>query len=109
MAAIFEQSGDCVHRAIAAAAGALALLFLVVLPGLLPAWGADTAGDLETRVAELGATVARSGNSKLSFRLYGQINRALLIRKDGFDSNSLVVDNGTLSRARGAKLVPSGR
>ncbi|NJO34706.1 MAG: porin [Rhodospirillales bacterium] len=75
------------------------LLLVVLSAGFssVPAWGGEGAGNLEARVAELEATAARSGNSKLSFRLYGQINRALLMWKDGFDSNSLVVDNGTSS------------
>jgi hypothetical protein len=71
-----------VRKAIAAEASAPALLFSVVLPGSMPAWGADAAGDLEARVAELEATAAPSGNSKLSFHQYGQINRALLMWKD---------------------------
>ena len=66
-----------------------------------PAWAADSAAfccdDLEQRVAELEATAARSGNAKLSFRVYGQINRALLMWHDGFDSNAHVVDNATSS------------
>ena len=46
------------HKAIAARASALALLFLVVLPvdfTPVPAWGAYAAGDLEARVAKLEA------------------------------------------------------
>ena len=53
--------------------------------------------DLEERIAELEATTVRSGSSKLSFRLYGQVNRALLLWKDGFDSSDHVVDNHTSS------------
>jgi len=49
----------------------------------VPAWGADAAAlccdDLEQRVAELEATTARSGTGRPSFRMYGQINRALLM------------------------------
>jgi len=53
--------------------------------------------DLEERVAELEATTARHGTNQLSFRLYGQVNRALLMWNDGFDSSSHVVDNHTSS------------
>src|SRR5262245_5503913 len=53
--------------------------------------------DLEERVAELEATTARRGTNQLSFRLYGQVNRALLLWNDGFDSSSHVVDNHTSS------------
>jgi hypothetical protein len=53
--------------------------------------------DLEEHVTELNATTARSGTSKLSFRLYGQVNRALLLWKDGFDASDHVVDNHTSS------------
>jgi len=93
-----------VRKAIAAGASALALVFFILLPAGLfsvPAWGADTdapcCDDLEQRVAELEATTARGGNGRLSFRIYGQINRALLMWKDGFDSNAHVVDNATSS------------
>ena len=53
--------------------------------------------DLEERVAELEASTARRGTNQLSFRLYGQVNRALLLWNDGFDSSSHVVDNHTSS------------
>jgi hypothetical protein len=44
--------------------------------------------DLEQRGAELEATAARSGNGpgKLTFHTCGQVNRALLLWNDGFDS-----------------------
>ena len=44
--------------------------------------------DLEQRGAELEATTARCGNGpgKLTFHMCGQVNRALLLWNDGFDS-----------------------
>lgn len=86
------------RRVIAAGASALAFVFVALLSaGSVPAWGAELGATLEERVAELEATAARSGNSKLSFRIYGQINRALLFWNDGFDSNVHGVDNHTSS------------
>lgn len=88
------------RKAIAAGASALALLFFILLPagfGSLRAWAAELDATLEQRVAELEATAARDGNSKLTLRLYGQINRALLFWNDGFDSNVHGVDNHTSS------------
>ena len=54
-------------------------------------------GDLEQRIAELEATTVRKGNRNVSLQVYGQVNRALLIWNDGFDSNAYVVDNDTSS------------
>ena len=92
------------RRAIPAGASVLAFLLFVLLPagrGSVPAWSADLnarcCDALEERVAELEATTTRSGSSKLSFRIYGQVNRALLMWNDGFDSGNHVVDNHTSS------------
>ena len=90
--------------AVAVARGALALSICGVMgvgAQLAPARGEALAtpccDDLEQRLAELEATSVRSGTNKLSFRLYGQVNRALLLWKDGFDSSDHVVDNNTSS------------
>src|SRR6185295_11481553 len=93
------------RMAVAVARGALALSICAVVVGaganLTPARGeallSPCCDDLEERLAELEATSVRSGFSKLSFRLYGQVNRALLLWKDGFDSSDHVVDNHTSS------------
>lgn len=92
------------RSAIAAGASALAsLLFLLfsAWPQSAAVWSADLGAfccdDLEERVAELESTIARGNNSKLSLRIYGQVNRALLMWNDGFDSSSHVVDNHTSS------------
>jgi hypothetical protein len=46
--------------------------------------------DLQQRVAQLEATTARSRNGpgKLTFHMYGQVNRALVFWNDGFDSGA---------------------
>ena len=93
------------RTAVAVARGALALSIGLVAvgsgAGLSPARGealpAPCCDDLEERLAELEASSIRSGSSKLSFRLYGQVNRALLLWKDGFNSSDHVVDNHTSS------------
>ncbi len=76
---------------------------LVAAAGLLvgatvaPAKAADLGGgccaDLEERVAELEATVARKGNRVVSLQVYGQVNKALLIWDDGIENDAYVVDN----------------
>lgn len=40
--------------------------------------GGNCCADLEERIAELEATAARKGNRKVSLRVYGQVNAALL-------------------------------
>ena len=85
--------------------GALALLIAAMVLGagasINPVRGevlvSPCCDDLEERFAELQAATARGGTQHLSFRVYGQINRALLLWSDGFDSSSHVVDNQTSS------------
>jgi predicted porin len=63
-----------------------------------PAKAADLGGnccnDLEERVAELEATTAKKGNRKVSVRIYGQVNKAVLWM-DGLlaDQDKNVIDN----------------
>ena len=40
--------------------------------------GGDCCADLEERVAELEATTVRKGNRKVSVKLSGQVNRAVI-------------------------------
>jgi len=49
--------------------------------------------DLEERIAELEATVAKKGNRKVSLRIYGQVNKAILWASDGDDHDTLVTEN----------------
>lgn len=55
--------------------------------------GGDCCADLEERVAELEATTVRKGNRKVSVKLSGQVNRAILFWDDGDEQNVYVVDN----------------
>lgn len=55
--------------------------------------GGDCCADLEERVATLEATTARKGNRKVSLKISGWVNKALLIWDDGNDSDAYNVDN----------------
>ncbi len=50
--------------------------------------GGDCCADLEERVATLEATTARKGNRKVSLKIYGQVNQALLIWDNGDESDN---------------------
>lgn len=54
--------------------------FLIFQPALARAadLGGNCCGDLEERIAELEATTARKGNTKVSVTVYGQVNKAIL-------------------------------
>ena len=62
-----------------------------------PTKAADLGGyccaDLEDRVAELEATAARKGNSKVDVKVSGEITTALLFWDDGEESDVYVVTN----------------
>jgi len=93
------------RKAVAVARGALALSICAAVLGagahssaaLAEALLAPCCGDLEERIAELETTTVRGASNKLSFRLYGQVNRALLLWNDGFDASDHIVDNHTSS------------
>jgi len=93
------------RTAVAVARGALALSICAVAAGAgvqsNPAHGeallSPCCDDLEERLAELETTTVRSGSHPMSLRLYGQVNRALLLWNDGFNSSDHVVDNHTSS------------
>lgn len=73
-----------------------------------PALAADpNSHELEERLAELEASVARAGNRKVSVSIYGQVNRAILVWDDGHDSDAYVVDNDTSSTRAG--LIGRGK
>jgi len=61
-------------RSIYLAAAALAF----AIPTQAADLGGDCCADLEERVAELEATVAKKGNRKVSLTIYGQVNAALM-------------------------------
>lgn len=78
--------------AVAAAAGLFAG-GIALTPAQAADLGGDCCADLEERVAELEATTVRKGNRKMSVKLSGQVNRAILFWDDGDESNTYVVDN----------------
>ena len=85
-------------RLCALAVGAVLLsASLFISAGFAADLGGGCCADLEERVAELEATTARKGNRSVSLQVYGQVNRALLIWDDGFDSDAYIVDNDTSS------------
>ncbi|NJR75018.1 MAG: porin, partial [Scytonema sp. CRU_2_7] len=57
--------------------------------------GRTCCGDLEERISELEATVARKGNRVVSLQISGHIVRELLFWDDGDQSDIYVVDPGT--------------
>ncbi|HEY7646845.1 MAG TPA: porin, partial [Hyphomicrobiales bacterium] len=80
--------------ALTAAAG------LLLGAAMTPAKAADLGGgccaDLEERVAELEATVARKGNRVVTLQIYGDVTQGLLIWDNGEESDAYVVDNDAL-------------
>ncbi|MCH8240016.1 MAG: hypothetical protein IIB62_08205, partial [Proteobacteria bacterium] len=96
--------------AIAAAAG----LFtggIALTPVLAADLGGDCCADLEERVAELEATTVRKGNRKVSVKLSGQVNRAILFWDDGEDQDVYYVDldnSSTRIRINGSATISKG-
>ncbi|MGE0611440.1 MAG: hypothetical protein AB7G34_05300 [Hyphomicrobiales bacterium] len=82
--------------AVAAAAG-LFVGGIALTPAQAADLGGDCCADLEERVAELEATTVRKGNRKVSVKLSGQVNRALLFWDDGEEGDVYSVDNTTSS------------
>jgi predicted porin len=72
--------------------------------------GGGCCADLEERVAELEATVARKGNRVVTLQIYGDVTQGLLIWDNGKQSDAYVVDNDALGSLVGftgeAKLKP---
>ena len=66
-------------------------------------FGGDCCADLEERVAVLEATTARKGNRKVSLKIYGQVNQALMVWDNGYESDAYVVDNDNSSSRFGFK------
>jgi predicted porin len=80
-------------------------------PAIAADLGDGCCADLEERVAELEATTARKGNRVVSLQIYGQVNKALLIFDDDFDSDAYIVDNdasGTRIGFRGSAAMKPG-
>ena len=86
------------------------LMGISAMPAFAADLGGGCCGDLEERVAELEATVARKGNRVVSLQIYGEVSKGLLIYDNGKESDALVTDNdaiGTLIGIKGeAKIAP---
>ncbi len=83
-----NRSGSC------AALHTAAMLIILATPAaaaVVP--GAACCADLEARIAELEATVARKGNRNVALEVSGLINQGLLGWDDGAESNAYVVTN----------------
>ncbi len=93
-ALVHEPSQCPVSCSVAALA---AIGFAAVVAAATPVRAADLAGDccadLEERIAELEATVARKGTRKVSVTIAGQINQSILAWDDGFERNAYQVMN----------------
>ncbi len=59
--------------------------------------GGDCCADLEERIAELEATTARKGNRRVSLKISGHVNQAVMWWDNGVESNTYVVDNAASS------------
>lgn len=74
--------GTIIRGSIAAFAAASFAVILGIIISAVPARAADLGGnccsDLEERVAELEATVARKGNRKVTLEVYGQVSRSIM-------------------------------
>lgn len=94
-------SGVRTWRGLRAALHSAAMLALLASPctgtSLVPA--SECCIDLESRIAELEATVARKGNRNVSLEVSGVVNDATLSWDDGAESNTYVVINDN-SRTR---------
>jgi predicted porin len=91
----FNRLGATSRLALATAASTLAFSATAMAADL----GGNCCADLEERVAELEATVARKGNRKVSLTVYGQVNEAVIFWNDGQERNAYVVSNNE-SRTR---------
>ena len=58
-----------------------------------PRLGAPCCADLDQRIAELEAMVARKGNRRLSLEISGLVNNGVIAWDDGGERNAYVVTN----------------
>jgi predicted porin len=71
----------------------------------------NNSADLEERIAELEATVARKGNRKVRVSIEGQINKAIAFVDAGDEKDFYVIENGaseSLVRVRGDAQIRPG-
>lgn len=93
------------------AAGAVAVIVIAWVCMGQPAMAADLGGnccaDLEERIAELEATAAKKGNSKVSLRVYGRVDR-MMSAWDDMDAKANLSINGTQVGAVAGTLLEGG-
>ena len=80
-------------RSLAGAGMGLGLIGTALSPASAADLGGSCCQDLEERIAELEATTARKGTSKVDLKISGAVSRALLFWDDGTESNVYSVDN----------------
>lgn len=75
--------------------------------------GGGCCADLEERIAELESTAARKGNRKVSVRVYGQVNKAIMHVSGDGDADTAVIENSNAETFIGvageARISPSVR
>lgn len=82
-------------------AGAAALMAAWALPAFSADLGGNCCADLEERVAELEATVARKGNRRVSLEVSGHVNAAIFTTDiDGLDEAQIINNTNSESRFR---------
>lgn len=79
--------------AILGAAVAVGVLMLISQNAAAADLGGNCCADLEERIAELEATATRKGNRKVTLRVYGTVNKALLYSDIGDESDTAVIEN----------------
>lgn len=80
---------------VVAALGIGFLILLIASESKAADLGGNCCADLEERIAELEATTARKGNRKVTLRVYGQVNKALLHVSEDGNSDFAVIENSS--------------
>ncbi|WP_296206014.1 porin [uncultured Hyphomicrobium sp.] len=81
--------------ALAVCAAAIAAgFYLVANPANAADFGGNCCADLEQRIEELEATTARKGNPKVSLKISGQLNEALVFFDSPLGTEGSIVTNG---------------
>ncbi|MFN3867903.1 MAG: hypothetical protein ACK4MF_02420 [Hyphomicrobiaceae bacterium] len=98
-------------RAVMAPLTALAIMSTAPVTLQAADLGGECCADLDERIAELEATVARKGTRKISLQLSGQVSQALLAFDDGGERNVYQVSNWNSSdrlRMDGSAVIAPG-
>jgi hypothetical protein len=92
------SGGLCKSTSLFALIASAGLAFGGITPARAADLGGDCCADLEERVATLEATTVRKGTNKVSLKISGQVNRAIVWWDDGRDSDTYAgVDNAMTS------------